>query len=83
MASIDSESVAIAILWRLSTETVGVNSLGLIKMMQVEILYEMKRHVLVLIESVLPKKFCFSYVYTTFCMCDPTVHAVDAITSIL
>ena len=29
MAFIDNESVAIAILWRLSTPTVGVNSLGL------------------------------------------------------
>jgi transcription elongation factor GreA-like protein len=30
MAFIDSESVAIAILWRLSTPIVGVNSLGLL-----------------------------------------------------
>ena len=30
VAFIDSESVAIAILWRLSTPTVGVNSLGLV-----------------------------------------------------
>ena len=29
VAFIDSESVAIAILWRLSTPTVGVNNLGL------------------------------------------------------
>ena len=30
VAFIDSESVVIAILWRLSTPTVGINSLGLI-----------------------------------------------------
>jgi hypothetical protein len=31
VAFIDTESVAIAILWRLSTPTIGVNSLGLYK----------------------------------------------------
>ena len=33
VAFIDSESVAIAILWRISTPTVGVNSLGLMIIM--------------------------------------------------
>jgi hypothetical protein len=31
VAFIDTESVAIAILWRLSTPTIGINSLGLYK----------------------------------------------------
>ena len=45
---VDSESVAIAILWRLSTPTVGVNSLGLIKfttiMNEIKYFYDDQKH---------------------------------------